>query len=79
MLFFFVNCGILKSLLECLGPKDVFLTSVLEHCHAEHTTFKMCRHNVLTFVVFQLGYITFCLSRGCDLTLLKYHAMKIKL
>ena len=51
----------------------------LERCHAEHTTFKMCRRKVLTFVASQPGYITFCLSRGCDHTLLKYHAMKMKL
>ena len=59
--------------------KGIFLQSVLEHCHAEHTTFKMCCRKVLTFVASQLGYITFCLSRGCNHTLLKYHAVKIKL
>jgi hypothetical protein len=67
MLFFFVNCGILKSLLECLGPKEVFLQLVLERCHADHTTFKMCRHKVLTFVASQTGYITFCLSAAAML------------
>ena len=70
---------ILKSLLECLGPKAVFLELVSERCHAEHTTFKMCRHKVLTFVASQTGLITFCLSRGCDVTLLKYHVIKITL
>ena len=70
---------ILKSLLECLGAKAVFLELVSERCHAEHTNFKMCRHKVLTFVASQTGYITFCLSRGWDHTLLKYLAVKIKL
>jgi len=79
MLFFFVNCGILKSLWECLGPKDVFIQSALEHCHAEHTTFEMCRRKVITVAASHLGYITFCLFCGCDHTLLKYLAVKIKL
>jgi hypothetical protein len=59
--------------------KGSFSSTDLERCHAEHTTFKMCRRKVLTFVASQPGYITFCLSRGCDHTLLKYHAMKMKL
>ena len=71
--------GFLNSLLECLGPKDVFIQSVLERCHAEHTTFEMCRRKVITFVASHLSYIAFCLSRGCDHTLLKYLAVKIKL
>ena len=79
MLFFFVNCVILNSLLECLGPKYVFIQSVLERCRAEHTTFEMCRRKVITFVASHLGHIAFCLSRGCDHTLLKYIAVKIKL
>ena len=78
-LFLFENCGIIKSLWECLGPKDVFIQLVLERCHAEHTTFEMCHRKVITFVGSHLGYITFCLSRGCDHTLLKYLAVKIKL
>ena len=59
---FFLNFGILKSLWECLGPKEVFLQLVLERCHAEHTTFEMCRCKVITLVASHLGYITFCLS-----------------
>ena len=56
MLFFFVNFWFLKSLLECLGLKDDFIQSVLEHCHAEHTTFEMCCRKVITFVASHLSY-----------------------
>ncbi len=62
-LIFFVNCGILKSLFECLGPKYVFIQSVLERCHAEHTTFLMSRRKVITFVASHLSYMLFvCLA-----------------
>ncbi len=71
--------GLLNRFGNVLGRRTFLFESVLERCHAEHTTFEMCRRKVITLVASHLGYITFCLSRGYDHTLLKYLAVKIKL
>jgi len=45
------------------GPKDDFIQSVLERCHAEHATFEMCRRKVITFVASHLSLSLFvCLE-----------------